>query len=157
MGKSLIRVAVEKKGSQGTRGTTEERPKAISESDLYDKWSQALASAVELAEAARDYARNMPKGKALTAILPLVVVPDERLWQVVYEENGSLSGDPAPVTECVLYVGREINLGSSDAPQPFRFSHIHFFTLGGFRKFLSGMACSDAEWAKPFRGKQVRL
>jgi len=129
VGKSLIRVKpVEKKNSRGTKGTAEEKLEAISESDAYDKWSQALASAVELAESARGYAGTTSKGSALTAILPVVVVPDDRLWQVIYDDNGSLSDDPAPVTECVLYVGREINLGPSDSPQPFRFSHIHFFT-----------------------------
>jgi hypothetical protein len=152
VGKSLIRLkSVEKKDRKNLVETLE----ATSESDVYDKWSQAVSSAVELARSACAYARDTAKGAALTAIVPAVVVPEDRLWQVVYDDNGSLSCDPAPVSECSLYVGREIDLDSSDSVQPLRLSHVHFFTLGGFSKFLSRTGSNQAEWANLFKGGRL--
>jgi hypothetical protein len=85
-----------------------------------------------------------------TAILPVVVVPDDRLWKVLYDDNGNISTDPSHANECDLYVGREIEVGWPVPPQTFIFSHVHFFTLTGFGSFLSRMAVNEHAWVKLF-------
>jgi hypothetical protein len=127
------------------------------DSDIYDKWEQALSSAVELAKSACSSAKSFSGPNFFTAVLPVVVVPDDRLWKVVYDDSGSISADPSEVTECDLYVGREIEVGPPEPPQKFVFSHVHFFTLTGFRSFLSKMAVNEQAWTKLFTEKALTI
>jgi hypothetical protein len=109
-----------------------------------------------LAESACSSAKSFSKPKFFTAVLPVVVVPDDRLWQLVYDDSGSISVDPAKVTECAFYFGKRIAVGPSvPRQQGFVFSHVHFFTLGGFRSFLSKMAVNEYEWTKLFTGRSL--
>lgn len=138
-GKSLIRIQTDKKP-----------PVRIQDSDVYDKWAQALSSAVELANSACDSAKSISKNHLFTAVLPVVVVPDDLLWRVIYDEKGDVATAPAQVTECELYVGRKITVGHPEMPQWFTFSHVHFFTNNGFSSFLSKMAMNDRAWFQLF-------
>jgi hypothetical protein len=142
VGKSLVRIQTDRNPMVRTQ-----------DSDVYDKWAQALSSAVELAESACNSAENLSHTAFFTAVLPAVVVPDDLLWRLVYDENGSVSADPAQVNECELFVGRKIEVGGAEGTplfHVFTFSHVHFFTLSGFGSFLSRMALNQHAWAKLF-------
>lgn len=127
----------------------------LPDADIYERWSQALSSAVDLARWACSSAKELAVADAFTAILPVVVVPDDRLWKVFYDDNGNISADPSHANECDLYVGREIEVGPPVPPQTFTFSHVHFFTLTGFASFLSKMAINPYPWDKLFAQKSV--
>jgi hypothetical protein len=148
LGKSLVRIQTDKTPMIRTP-----------DADVYDKWAQALSSAVGLAEMACEAAKLADVTKVFSAVLPLVVVPDGLLWKVTYDVNGSVGVDPMQVDECELFVGREIELGKKGTPlfHQFTFSHVHFFTLTGARSFLSKMAMNDHAWAKLFNQKSAEL
>ena len=149
VGKSLVRIQASKKPMSRTQ-----------DSDVYDKWAQALSSAVGLAQSACDYAQTFRVARFLTAVIPAVVVPDGVLWRMVYDENGSVSCDPAQVDACEFFVGREIEIGGEKGTPFFHrytFSHVHFFTLTGFGSFLSKMAVNTHAWNKLFTDQSVEV
>jgi len=130
------------------------------DSDIYDKWAQALSSAVGLAESACNVPRGQCSSVFFTAVLPFVVVPDALLWNAAYDDTGSISTDPAQVNECELFVAREVEVGGAKGTSHFHrftFSHVHFFTLAGFTSFLSKMAVNDHAWTNLFTDKSLEI
>jgi hypothetical protein len=117
------------------------------DSELYDKWFQALASAFDLVIVAMRYAKRFDQKHIYTLILPIVVLPSDTLWRAHYSESGELVTDPEKVDECELFVGRPIvpptEIG--DFEEPYTFSHLHFFTTEGFTAFLLKVT-ADHDW-----------
>lgn len=116
------------------------------DSDLYEKWYQALSSAFDLVTVAMRYA-NYDQKHVFTLILPIVVLPSNTLWRAHYSETGELMSDPEKVDECELFVGRPIAppIEIGDFEEPYTFSHLHFFTTDGFIQFLL-KATQDHDW-----------
>ena len=146
--KSIIRIQADKNPMARTQ-----------DADIYDKWAQAISSAVGLAEVACTFPKGATPPKLLVAILPIVVVPDGLMWIVSYDDQGSITADPVQSDTCELFVGKEIELGEIKTPlfHRFTFSHVHFFSLTGFGCFLSEMAKGDQTWEKLFSENSVEL
>ena len=137
VGKSLLRIKAGKSV-----------PIASPDSDIYDRWSQALASGIDLASEACELSKKLHLPHVFSAVLPVVVVADGSLWRVIYDEKGEMLDEPKMTDRCELYIGRSLRL--REEPKPFRhqftFSHIHFFTLSGFDSFLERMVTNDKAW-----------
>jgi hypothetical protein len=113
------------------------------DSEIYDRWSQALASSHELALEA---ARNPLNPKSYTFIMPMVVVPDDSLWTASYNDNGELADDPKSVKHCEFHVAHKI-----DAGLPYVVTHIHFLTLEGLKSLITEYVIADFfKWDKIF-------
>lgn len=148
VGKSLVRIQ------------TDRKPMARSQDgDVYDKWAQALSSAVGLAESACSFPNGATPPKLLVAILPIVVVPDTVMWSVSYDNDGNISSEPKQIEEGELFVGKQIELGQKKTPlfHVFTFSHVHFFSLTGFQSFLSEMVKEDGAWKRLFTDESIEL
>jgi len=102
-----------------------------SSSDIYEKWSQALASAYDLINSAA----NDEEG--CSAVFPLLVVPEGRLWRAEFDQNGSLTGNPRQVDRCSYFVGKRYWAGDNLSGFPYYLSHLEFITLPGLRTFTS--------------------
>jgi hypothetical protein len=141
VGKSLVRVR-EKNGKLETD----------TNADVYDRWAQAVASSVELAEAARSFANDMWRHFA-SLVLPVVVVPDGALWRVAYDNKGRIAEAPAAVEECEFFVGRKLKFGR----QPFVLTHIHFVTVCGLEVLLDRFWKQRGvwDWIFPARAELV--
>lgn len=144
VGKSLLRVR--KDGTQ--------KLKVEFDSDLYDKWSQALQSSVDLVHDAVYLSHRNNSRPACSIVLPMVVVPNGSLWRTEYRPDGFVSGMPEQVEHSEFFVGKEIltdkPIGSVDKVV---LTHIHFVTLTGLTKFLSRFLKGGnvwAEWAGAF-------
>lgn len=113
------------------------------DSEIYDKWSRALASSHDLAFGA---VYNKPPPKSFAFVMPLVVVPDNSLWTVSYKDDGALEGGPQQVEQCEFYVDQKLLSGL-----PFVLTHIHFVTLKGLSEMLFEFANADSyKWDKIF-------
>lgn len=131
VGKSLLRLKVKNGKFEADNNSSE----------IYDRWSQALASAVELANAACTSACfRSPVSRSI--ILPIVVIPNDSLWNVSYDEGGLIQGDPIKVDASEFFIERRIGLGS----EPFVFTHIHFVTLRGFENLVSRFLTHHRKW-----------
>ena len=142
-GKSIVRLKrdVQRKTLEG-----------IADADVYDRWSQAIASCQGLAQAA--CAHHDPEGGRLTHrvtfVLPAVIVPDGLLWQAAYGDDGSLPKGAESVEECTFYVGRQFDIDGIGQLRRFPVSHIHFFTLPGFDKFVNELVDDQQKWFNIF-------
>jgi hypothetical protein len=141
VGKSLLRVKMSKNA-----------PVASPDSDIYDRWSQALASGIDLASEACELSMKLHSPHVFSAILPVVVVANGSLWTVVYDDKGDMLDEPKPAESCELYVGHSLRLRQEPKAfsHQFTFSHVHFFTLSGFDSFLDRMVTNDKAWAVLF-------
>lgn len=113
------------------------------DSEIFDKWSQALASSHDLAFGA---VISNPVSRSCSFVMPLVVVPDNALWTASYRDDGQLESDPVQVDQCEFYVDKKLPVGL-----PFVLTHIHFVTLKGLSQLLSEFANADSyKWDKIF-------
>jgi hypothetical protein len=117
------------------------------DSEVYDKWSQALASAHDLIMSAAYYHRQHPEQIVFTWVLPVLVVSDETLWAADYSEDGTLIKSPHPVDEAYLYVGREYVERGHDTTT---ISHMHICTRSGVEALLREIADQKTLWESVF-------
>jgi hypothetical protein len=75
------------------------------DSEVHDRWSQAIASSHDLVRVAA-----MAGSSLCSIVLPVVVVPDNALWQIAYDEEGEATGAPQPVSSCALFVGHRFRI-----------------------------------------------
>ena len=136
VGKSLLQLKRKEGRYSRTRDT-----------EIYEKWSQALASGVDLVEAAGRNAAVATHQHVFTVVLPAVVLPDDSLWKIEYDVNGKMIQDPQPANEVEFFVGHKASppVEPGDSSNPYAFSHLHFVTLAGFAALLLRIT-SDREW-----------
>ncbi len=106
------------------------------DAEIYEKWGQSLASAVDLVTRIGDEAIAGGAGLPIfTTVVPLVVVPNGRLWAVNYDTNGQQLGEPQQVDRASCYVGKSYRLSVS-RPGGLTLSHLEIVTFGGLFKFI---------------------
>lgn len=105
-----------------------------SDQDVFEKVSQSINSTFDLTDSvARDTA-----SPRLYAIVPLLVVPDERLWQVDYSSDGQQQGPPRQVESATVFLDKVWSfryLGGGFFK--YRLSHYEITTLGGLKETLT--------------------
>ena len=110
---------------------------------IYNRWSQALASSMDLAELAT--CMGAKTGELVrTMVLPVVVVPDGMLWTLEYDEAGGTVGPPAPVNYTTLFLKHRINLPVLG--YHLYLTHVHFVTLSGLRRLLEDLREPQVDW-----------
>ena len=113
----------------------------------FDKVSQEVNSCRDLIKAlARK--KDQPRVKA---VIPLLVVPDNSLWQVDYSSDGVVEGDPHEVTHASLFSDSE---WSAEGPLlgnaiSHRLSHLEFATFGALREVISSYFGTDGFFYGP--------
>jgi hypothetical protein len=144
VGKSITQI--------GRHGTTKEL--ITGDSEVYDKWSQALASSHAFIHSAPRAYEKLEMSHALVAVLPFVVLPDHTLWTVDYAIDGTQQSDPKQTTDVTVYVGRQYPFPVSG--QSFTISHLHFLTLSAFFGFLKQLNEGADFWNALFPMKQIQ-
>jgi hypothetical protein len=115
-----------------------------SDSDIYPKWAQALSSAHDLIYSTLDKGTQIAK-QAKSLVIPLVVVPNNRLWRVQFDVNGQRISDPEPVEQCSYFVNHEYTYQLTSHTQKFVISHLHFTTSDGLSQFANYLCSDDAK------------
>jgi len=126
------------------------------DTEIYEKWSQALASGVDLVDAAGRNATAAGNQHVFTFVIPVVVLPDDTLWKVEYDVNGKITQGPQPSNEIEFFVGHKVSppVELGDSSEPYVFSHLHFVTFTGFATLLLKIT-SDEEWSGSAFHEQV--
>lgn len=101
------------------------------DTDIYEKWGQALAS---LHDIVGDFSNFVAKKgeyeKCLGVAVPLVVVPDETLWSLTYDELGNIIETPNRIDKVSYFCDAVIKDGKIPFPHPdYRVSHLEFVTI----------------------------
>lgn len=129
-------------------GRDNQKEFTASDGEAYDKWNQALNSANEIIYSSFNYFPPYSSNRITTLVIPVLVVPNDTLWVVDYEENGEIVKVPISVDEAQLYVNREYKF--LDFPT-YKISHMHFYTKNGICEFLDRIKNSKKIWFDIFR------
>lgn len=124
VGKELVQV-----GRAGNDGAITGASK-----DVYEKWAQCLASAHDLIAASYCEGSDDIPSTWFAAVLPILVVPDGRLWVAKYDADGTELSEPEAVEQCNLYINHECNVNGFGPTM--HLSHIEIVTLTGLANFV---------------------
>lgn len=130
-GKSISQVAVLSNGNEIS----------ASDSDVFSKWTQCVASSVDLIkDSLWDYHnRNGDNFETISLILPILVIPDETLWSVKFDDDGNKLGDPELTNHVSVYIDRQNIIGENTRHTKvnhYCLSHIDIFTKSGLEAYL---------------------
>ena len=120
--------------AQVGRDTNKEKTIYASDQDVFDKWAQCLASADELVGMSASEGDDDFPNVSYVSVLPIVVVPDARLWTVEYDNDGELKTAPTQTDHCSLFVNHAYDM-EFNGPT-LRISHVEFVTLSGLRALV---------------------
>ena len=148
VGKSCAQVTKEKDGKM--KG---------SDSDIYEKWSQAISSAFDLIRTVpKDIHAYLnpplPPGAVVHsievfeyretvstfAVIPALVLPDGLLWKACYDSDGNFV-PPEPADRVTYFIDKTYSLAGclvdTSSSKAHTISHLEIFTVAGLRDFLS--------------------
>jgi hypothetical protein len=114
------------------------------DAEVYEKWSQALSSANDLANDAANSGEEK-KDRFLSLVLPVLVVPDGTLWKADYQMNGKRINDPVQTERCSFFVGQSYNIGLFKTTD-LVISHLEFVTLSGLENLMKTILVRDNSW-----------
>lgn len=122
--------------------------------EVFEKWSQAVASAFDMVfDNAGIFESERRKETVLSVTIPTLVVPDDTLWRVCYNEDGVADSEPEKVSETSVFLGKEYSL--RDFLVSYRMSHLHIVTLSAFGSFLDNFKPVTGEWATWFPQRAI--
>jgi hypothetical protein len=144
VGKSLKRVKVAENGF------------SASDSDIDEKYTQALSSMNEFVQSAAIEMRLRRTQVLSRVFLPILLVSDAALWVADYSASVQLIGDPRPeAEETTFYLGWDYELHNPPNPiQPatFTISHLHIMTRRRLPEFLREIQQRGPIWDQLFGG-----
>lgn len=119
------------------------------DSELYEKWGQSLSSANDLVD--RVYWDGLDDNKRyFSAVVPFVVVPNNRLWMVTYDDEGNRVCDPIATDRCSCFIDKDYEMGTRLAGARMWLSHVEIVTFDGMQKFVEAYLKSTEEIKKIF-------
>ncbi|MCB1846308.1 MAG: hypothetical protein KDI04_02700 [Halieaceae bacterium] len=105
------------------------------DSGLFEKWGQCVASSHDLIGEIHLRAAN-DRHEQVTAVIPIVVVPNNRLWVVKYDSGGNIQQEPQLVNRISVFAGKRMTMASNQGTMPFWISHTEFMTINGLEEFV---------------------
>lgn len=123
------------------------------DSEVFDKWSQALSSAADLINQARDAHDEFGVEIFFSCVLPVLVIADETLWVADYSEMGALVQGPIQVAQTTVFVDRKY---SDKLATTCTLSHLHIYTRSQVRDLLTAVAGPGPMWQEIFRDIETR-
>jgi hypothetical protein len=110
---------------------------SANDGELYDKWSQSISSSVDLvSRMCWDGDDGDEKDFYLSSVIPIVVVPDGKLWSVFYDDDGNRVREPTPSERCSCFIDKKYDMGSKLTGTKFWISHIEVMTFNGLGSFV---------------------
>lgn len=141
-------------GKSTTQIARSEKGEYISgDSEVYDKWTQALGSLSELAADACWYEEASQNSAFLTVLMPILVIPDGTLWVAKYDTYGQLLEKPESTNQTTVFMGRELWRPGTSA---YNVSHLHVCTVTGIQCLLKSIESSENTWNQLFPMQTIR-
>ncbi len=113
-----------------------------SDAEVFGKMSQAISSAFEMVEQAADQKRD--EQNSYIAILPVLIVSDNNLWVVDYDDQGQQLGAARRVSHTSYFIDRVTKSGFRGDQEFFKFSHLEICTASGLEPLLKSYFIDNA-------------
>ena len=143
VGKSMRQVKRETRGDR--------RGQMVGGDDVFDKWTQALASLAEIIDDGAEELRRIsqpPQSLHQIAFLPVLVVSDGALWVADYSSEGAIQREPFQVAELTYFLGRKYPLEPEGTS--LTITHLHIITRCEVRSWLHGISQGGGIWQELF-------
>lgn len=132
-------------------GTVRQGEISSNDSEIYEKWGQCLSSANDLVKESYFDSESM----TFVSVLPIVVIPNERLWIASYNSDGELTSEPKQTNRCSLFIDRNYSMGNEFVHKEMSLSHIEIMTVKGFEDFIENTLNHDLEKHKLFSDQGI--
>jgi hypothetical protein len=117
-----------------------------SDSDVFDKISQSLNSMYDMLRASH-YAGGR-ESTIISFVLPVLVVPKDRIWAVSYDFDGNIINEPNIVSRIPYYIGKSWKFGGTpERTVWYHISHLEIVEID-FIKELIELHSKDARYSK---------
>lgn len=124
-----------------SKGQGQEKTYYFDDSDIYQKFSQAQNSLVDLIEDA--YCQEFEESIHQFLVLPIVVLPDGTLWEQKYSPDGSKVGDPELVERVPFYVNKTYIKELHQNTPNFTIRFVEIVTFSGLKKLMAKILNQD--------------
>lgn len=112
------------------------------DAEVYGRWTQALQSAASLlGKLNGEY--NGDQKIEFTWIVPILVVPDQRLFVVDYDDSAVRSCDPYEIDRTPFFIDYKPPIFECDGPT-FKFGHFEIMTYAGLKDFVVNITGDDS-------------
>ena len=102
-----------------------------SDSEVFDKVSQALCSAHEMVQVAASGHGNF----IVSSVIPILVIPEGSLWVIDYDENGNVVNGPEAVQQTAYYCGKTWSYPGQPL-SAYSLSHLEIVTIDYLQEFV---------------------
>lgn len=102
-----------------------------SDSEVFDKVSQALCSAHEMIQVAASGHGNF----IVSSVIPILVIPTGTLWVIDYDENGNVVNGPEAVQQTSYYCGKTWSY-PGQLLSSYSISHFEIVTIDFLQEFV---------------------
>lgn len=108
--------------------------------DVFDKISQAINSAYDLIEESHYAAeKNID---VITLVIPVLVVPNDRIWSVWYKRTGEIEREPTIESSLEYYIGKSWLVGNpqSEFEKRYYLSHLEIIQIDNIDEMVNKFA-----------------
>jgi hypothetical protein len=117
--------------------------------DIYDKWAQAISSSHDLVTESVYERNKLGIEETYTVVLPVLVVSDDCLWCVDYNEKGQRLYEPKKIDEVDFYIAKEF-WSKGDLSGVYIASHLKILTYLEYVNFTKKIASNVHFWIEVF-------
>lgn len=119
------------------RKASQEADLVSNDSDAFEKISQAINSAFDLINAAHYAAEN--EQDVVTIVVPVLVVPNDRIWSVLYKRTGEIFREPTLESNIEYYIDKSWLIGGAGNEYPKRYfmSHMEIVQISKLSEMVS--------------------
>jgi hypothetical protein len=127
---------VGKSSDQIGRHATQNEELIGNDSDVFEKMSQAINSAYDLVSQGH-YAYSGDIDVA-TIVVPVIVVPDGRVWTVWYNKSGEIEQEPRITSNIEYFINKSYSIGDDSREYIRRYflSHMEIVQIGAVEDML---------------------
>lgn len=113
-----------------------QQDKSITSTDsgVFDKISQSINSAYDFVSEAQYL--EIREGSYFSLIFPVLVIPDDTLWQTKHDNQGVRQGKPELIRRSSYFIGKEWRTGGINAIT-YSISHLEIVTFSEIENFVS--------------------
>jgi hypothetical protein len=129
--------------SQVGRLSNKENQLTGNDAEVYDKWYQAIHSAHDLVDRANEDWKLTEKKQCLTLILPVLVIPNDRLWRIKYKADGTIESGPETIARTTMYIDKYVASSDRLTGISVSFSHLEIVTEQGLIDLCKGFQTGD--------------
>jgi hypothetical protein len=123
-----------------------------SDSETYEKWSQAIASANDLIASSGHSSISGNDTVNAAVICPVLVIPDATLWAADYSADGTLVEQPRQVESSSLFLEKTVRVRAIK----YTLSHLLIFTKTALSAYLDKLQDSESdEWSHLFPDNRI--